>query len=253
MFKLHDCSRKTVTNLILHASSHSEDTANSAPWHVDKNCCVIVDLNKMKEREDLCADAWRWKLWNTYPTSSPSFEGPYHKGNNPSVYRVVRRTYKYLTHEKIEKQIYLTYSSDVLAISRYQHITKHAGQYSLVLYRFKEKEENLPLAENPSGYRSIRKEVGEHLDAGRVPKRAAFEVTKKLGGLSEIKNASEVPKISHANEFNRPKNNKTDDPLKQLIEKYHEDTKNGQKVIQTFQPNEFPYDIVLYKERIVKT
>ena len=105
----------------------------------------------MKEREDLCADAWRWKLWNTYPTSSPSFEGSYHKGNNPSEYRVVRRTYKYLTHEKIEKQIYLTHSSDVLAISRYQHITKHAGQYSLVLYRFKEKEENLPLAENPSG------------------------------------------------------------------------------------------------------
>ena len=28
--------------------------------------------------------------------------------------------------------------------------------------------------------------------------------------------------------------------------------KNGQKVIQTFQPNEFSYDIVLYKKRIVK-
>ena len=179
LFKLHDCSRKTFTNLILHTSSHSENAANSAPWHVDKNCCVIVDLNKMKDREDLCTDAWRWKLWNTYPTLSPSFEGPYHEGNNPSEYRVVRRTCKYLTHEKIEKQTYLTHPSDVLAISRYQHITKHAGQYSLVLYRFKEKSENLPL--------------------------------------------------------------KTDDPLKQLIEKYHEDTKNGQKVIQTFQPNEFPY------------
>ena len=93
----------------------------------------------MKDREDLCTDAWRWKLWNTYPTSSPLFEGPYDEGNNPSEYRVVRRTCKYLTHEKIEKQIYLTHPSDVLAISRYQHITKHAGQYSLVLYRFKEK------------------------------------------------------------------------------------------------------------------
>ena len=141
----------------------------------------------MKDREDLSTDAWRWKLWNTYPTSSPSFEGPYHEGNSPSEYRVVRRTCKYLTHEKIEKQTYLTHPSDVLAISRYQHITKHAGQYSLVLYRFKEKEENLPLAENPSAYPSVRKEVGEHLDAGRVPKRAAFEVTKKLKGLSEKK------------------------------------------------------------------
>ena len=46
---------------------------------------------------------------------------------------------------------------------------------------------------------------------------------------------------------------KTDDPLKHLIEKYHEDANNGQKVIQTFQPNEFSYDVVLYKERIVKT
>ena len=75
---------------------------------------------------------------------------------------------------------------------------------------------------------------------------------KNLGGLSEIKNAIEVPKISHAYEFNRQKNKKTDDLLKQLIEKYHEDAKNGQKVIQTFQPNKFSYDITLYKERILK-
>ena len=52
--------------------------------------------------------------------------------------------------------------------------------------------------------------------------------------------------------FNRQKNKKIDDTLEQLIEKYQEDAKNGQKVIQTFQPNEFSYDIVLYKERIVK-
>ena len=68
---------------------------------------------------------------------------------------------------------------------------------------------------------------------------------KNLGGLSEIKNAIEVPKISHVYEFNRQKNKKTDDSLKQLKEKYHKDAKNGQKVIQTFQPNEFSYDIVL--------
>ena len=117
---------------------------------------------------------------------------------------------------------------------------------------FKEKEENLPPAENPSTYPSIRKELGEHLDAGKVPKRATFEVTKKLGALSEIKNASEVSRISHAYEFNRQKNKKTDNPLKQLIEKYHEDAKNGQKVIQTSQPNEFSCDIPLYKKRIVE-
>ena len=98
---------------------------------------------------------------------------------------------------------------------------------------------------------SIRKEVGENLGAGKVPKRATFEVTKKFGGLSEIKNATEVPKISHAYEVNRQKNKKTDGPLKQLIGKYHENEQNGQKVIQT-QPNEFSYDIVLYKERILK-
>ena len=80
---------------------------------------------------------------------------------------------------------------------------KHAGQYSLVLCIFKEKEENLLPAENPSIHPSIRKKKREHLDAGKVPKIATFEVTKKLGGLSEIKNASEVPKISHAYEFNR--------------------------------------------------
>ena len=45
--------------------------------------------------------------------------------------------------------------------------------------------------------------------------------------------------------FNRQKNKKIDDTLEQLIEKYQEDAKNGQKVIQTFQPNEFSYDIVL--------
>ena len=85
-----------------------------------------------------------------------------------------------------------------------------------------------------------------------MPKRATFEVTKKFGGLSEIKNTSEVPRISHAYDFNRHKNKKTDNPLKQLIEKYHEDAKNGQKVMQTSQPNEFSYDIALYKKRIVE-
>ena len=162
----------------------------------------------MKDRKALCTDVWRWKLWDTYPTSSPSFEGPYHKGNNRSEYRAVRRTYKCLTHEQIEKQIYLTYPPDVVAISQYQHITKHVGQYSSVLYRFKEKEENLPSAEKPSTYPSIRKEVGEHLDAEKVPKRATFEVTKKLAGVSKIKNTSEVPKISHAYEFNRQNHKK---------------------------------------------
>ena len=141
----------------------------------------------------------------------------------------MRRTYKCLTHEQIEKNIYLTYPPDVVAISRYQHITKHAGQYSLVFYRFKEKEENLPPLENPSNYPSIRKEEGEHLVAGKLPKRATFDVTKN-GSLSEIKNTSEVQKISHAYEFNRQKNKKTDDPLKQLIDKYDEDAKTGQKV-----------------------
>ena len=68
---------------------------------------------------------------------------------------------------------------------------------------------------------------------------------KKRGGLSDIKKAIEVLKISHAYEFNKQKNKKTDDSLKQLIEKYHKDAKNGQKVIQTFQPNEFSYNIVL--------
>ena len=87
----------------------------------------------------------------------------------------MRRTYKCLTHEQIEKQTYLTYPPDVVAISQYQHITKHAGQYSLVLYRFKEKEEHLPPAKISSTYPCIRNEVGEHLN--EVPKRATFEVT----------------------------------------------------------------------------
>ena len=56
----------------------------------------------------------------------------------------------------------------------------------------------------------------------------------------------------HVYEFNRQKNKKNNDRLKQLIEKYQEDAKNGNKVRQTFQPNEFSYNIVLYKERIVK-
>ena len=71
----------------------------------------------MKDREDLCTDTWRWKLWDTYPTLSISFEGPYHKDNNPSEYRVVHQTYKCLTREQIE-QISLTYPPDVVAISR---------------------------------------------------------------------------------------------------------------------------------------
>ena len=174
---------KTVANLILHASRHSEDASNSAPLRVDKNCCAIVDLYKMKDREDLCTDAWRRELWDIYPTLSPSFEEPYHKGNNPSEYRFVRQTYKCLTHEQIQKQTYLTYPPDVVAISQYQHITKHAGHYSLVLYKFKEKEENLPPAENPSTYPSARKDVGKHLDAAKIPKRATFEVTKKNLGV----------------------------------------------------------------------
>ena len=52
-----------------------------------------------------------------------------------------------------------------------------------MLYRFKEKEENLPPAENPSTYTSTRKDVGKQLDAAKIPKRATFEVTKKNFGV----------------------------------------------------------------------
>ena len=106
-----------------------------------------------------------------------------------------------------------------------------------MFYRFKEKEEDLPPAINPSTYPSIRKEVGEHLDAGKVPKRATFEVTN-------------VPKISHAYEFNRQNNKKTDkNSIDRKISRRCEKLKNG---IEAFQPNECSYNIVLYKERIVK-
>ena len=90
--------------------------------------------------------------------------------------------YKCLTHEQTEKQMYLTDPPDVVAISWYQHIAKHAGKYSLVLYRFTEKEENLPPEENPSICPSIRK-VGEQLDAGKVPKSDVWSNKKTWGSI----------------------------------------------------------------------
>ena len=93
--------------MLLNVEEYKEDVSFSAPWHVIKSCCVIVDLMALKCPDDLFADGWNWSLLKPYVLSGSSKSGPFKKGNIDSHYRIVKRIYKCKTDVDVGKQVYL--------------------------------------------------------------------------------------------------------------------------------------------------
>ena len=86
---------------------------------------------------------------------------------------------------------------------------------------------------------------------GKTPKKALFDVTEKRGGLLDAESSSHIPKKSQVYELSR-KSKKDDDPLKKLIGKQLRDGSTGDPIIQKIETNTFSYNIVLFKDRMIK-
>ena len=61
-FILKEESIETVNQLLLNVEEYKEDVSSSAPWHVIKSCCLIVDLMALKCPDYLFVDGWNWSL-----------------------------------------------------------------------------------------------------------------------------------------------------------------------------------------------
>ena len=239
--------------MLLNVEEYKEDVSSSAPWHVIKSCCVIVDLMALKCPDDLFVDGWNWSLSKSYVVSGSSKSEPFKNGNIDSHYRIVKRLYKCKTDVDIEKQVYLTYPPKVKATTRSGSIVDSAERYAVINFRFKgNKEKLVQPSEKSRVYPSVRNELRTLMKDGQTPKRATFNLTKSSGGLYNIKNASSIPKVTQAYEISRKHNIKTTDPLKLLIQKQQEDKKTGGGVIQKIHTNPFSYDIILFNDRIIK-
>ena len=115
-----------------------------------------------------------------------------------------------------------------------------------VRYIFKNGERNLDPSTNQRIFPSVRGELQKHCKDGKTAKKACYQVTTDLGGLTAIQTSREIPKVAQAYEIQRAKNKKevVDDPLKKLILKQLETGKSGDGVIQKITHNQFSYDIL---------
>ena len=52
-FELKDENNITFVHTVLEAPKLIDGISTSVPWHVNKNCSILVDLNSLKSRQDL--------------------------------------------------------------------------------------------------------------------------------------------------------------------------------------------------------
>ena len=137
------------------------------------------------------------------------------------------------------------------ATGRYQDQFNDCEQYALISYRFLNGERETEPSPKSRTYPSVRNELKQSIMAGKTPKRAVHEVTKKRGGIFNASSASEIPKTNQTYRISKITRKAFDDPLKQLIEKQHRDGRTGDSIIQKIQTNNFSY-VVLFNDRIIK-
>ena len=69
-FELNGGNNITFVHILLKALKLIDDINTSVPWHVNKNCNILADLNSLKSRQDIAVDFWSWILSKTYISSS---------------------------------------------------------------------------------------------------------------------------------------------------------------------------------------
>ena len=104
-FELKERNNITFEHILLEALKLIDDTSTSVPWHVNKNCNILVDLNSLKLRQDITVDCWSWILSKPYILSSKNKEGPFRKGNFEKEFCLVKRTYKCKEPADLRKNI----------------------------------------------------------------------------------------------------------------------------------------------------
>ena len=193
------------------------------PWHVNKNCNILVDLNSLKSRQDITIDCGSWILSKTYTSSSKNKDGPSEKEILKKNFRLVKRLYKCKEPADLRKNIMTLCCPHKKATGRYPGQFNDCDQFALITYRFLNGERETELSPKSRTYPNVRNELKQSILVGKTPNRAVHEVIEKRGRIFNTSSASEIPEANQAYRISKITRKASDDPLKQLIEKQHRD------------------------------
>ena len=99
---MKDTSITGMNELLLSPDVLEEHINSNVPRHVNDNCIIVVDLRKLKDRENITYDSWSWKNGKSYAVSGNK-NGPFKKCNDKKQYRAVKRHYKCKDHNDLDK------------------------------------------------------------------------------------------------------------------------------------------------------
>ena len=123
------------------AEDYRNEISSTVPWHVNKNCVVIVDFERLKSRLDVTIDCWSWILSKTYIVSGDARDGAFRKGNVKGQYRIIKRVYKCKT-ACLEKCIVTRCKPNVNATGA-KNPFLNCEQYAIITYKFMDGERNI--------------------------------------------------------------------------------------------------------------
>ena len=80
-FSLSENSVSVINDVLTAKVYDVEEVSTTVPWHVNKNCVILIDLEKLKSRDDITVDSWTWRNSKTYIVSSIKECGYYSVGD----------------------------------------------------------------------------------------------------------------------------------------------------------------------------
>ena len=223
------------------------------PWHVQQNCTFIIQITSLKSPKDITIDCWNWYQSKTYVLSSEAMAGPFQKGNEPSKFRSVKRIYKMKDNENLEKSITAMYAPHGSSTDR-SNPFKDCEPLVVIRYRFVKGKQVIEPSKTTRVYPSIKQRQVKNMEKGFCAKKATYVTETEVGGIESAANKSCLPKRRHGHYAVAAKKKREagDDPLKELIQKQHNDGAVGDSIIRKIQTNEKTYDIVLFNDRQIQ-
>ena len=96
---------------------------------------VVVNLSKLKLRQDITIISWSWILSKSYAVSGDKY-GPFAKCNDKKKYRIVKRIYKFIDYDDLSKFIITRYNPNKKATGRNINVFSEAEYLVIVAYEF---------------------------------------------------------------------------------------------------------------------
>ena len=90
-----------MNKLLLSPEALEEGISRYAPWHVNGDYIIVVDLRKLGDRENITYNSWSWKNDKSYAVSGDEY-APFKKCIDKKHYRIVKRHYKCKDHNDLD-------------------------------------------------------------------------------------------------------------------------------------------------------